>query len=369
MIRWPTVDVAKGIAIVSLAFGIAFLWLVDQPHTEGFLGTYREARPWPFWARTATMVTPPTFFVLSGVVIGKRFAELQEPRAQSQWAQHLFTRGLFLVLLELVVTQLYNICHPGPDYVVIAEVLTAFGWSFVIVALGHRLGDRTKLGCAVALWLLPELWWHDGVIAPGDTPVDFLRAVAFVVADHPPWQVEYPVAGWLGFILVGMVSGKRWSIAGQPPSATALGRAAVLTTLAFVVIRFATSFGSLGQASPQNLQQFVSPTKYPVSAQFALLGLAGAAAVLALSAVLIRHRKRGVGVLAVLGRQPLMAFLLIKAAVAGVQVALDVRGEHGDLESAAVVALLIVVGLVPVLAAYERVKRRARSKWVIARLL
>ncbi len=370
MIRWPAIDAAKGIAIVMLAFGISFLWLVDEPQIEGFLGVYREAAPWPFWARALTSIVPPTFFLLSGVVIGKRFAELQHARARSLWAQHVFSRGLFLVFLELGVTQLYNISHPGPDYVLIAEVLTAFGWSFVAVALTHRLTERVTVACALALWLGPEIWWHQGLVAPGDGPLDFVCAAAFIVADHAPWQVEYPIAGWLAFILLGNVAGRRWSVSGGPPPASTLLRSAGLVGLAFVLVRATTTLGSLGQAAPTDLQQFVSPTKYPVSLQFALLGLSGAAAVLGLGAVLVGRRAPGViGGLAVLGREPLMAFLLIKACVAALQVAFDVRGRYGGLWPAAAIAAAIVAGLVPVLAAYSQAKRRVRSRWVIARLL
>ncbi len=369
MNRWPQVDVAKGIAIVMLAAGIATLWLVSDPHFEGFNGTYRAAAPLRFWSRLATSVTPPTFFLLSGAVIGKRFADLQDPAAASAWAQHLLARGIFLVMLELGITQLYNLSHPGSDYVLIFEVLSAFGWSFIAIAIAHRAPPWLLGVAAGALWLTPELLSSAGPIHPDDSPAGFVVAAAMFVADHPPWQVEYPLASWLPFILIGVLLGRRWALHGGPPPVGRLARGAVIAIACFVVLRSVTTFGTLGQQSPGSLQQFLSPTKYPVSLQFAIMGLAGAALTLALATALCRRGGRVVDALQTLGKQPLLAFVLVKILVAGAQVIFDVRGRNGTLTGALVTATAIVVVLVPTLAAYDRLKRRARGRWVLFRLL
>lgn len=363
MSRWEQVDVAKGLAIVLLAFGISNLWLTSSPHFEGLGGAYAEAS-WPrFIARALSSTTPPTFFLLSGVVIGKRLTDLADEDAQRAWAQHLFSRGLFLVLLELGVTQLYNASHTGTDYLLVFEVLSAFGWSFVAIAMLFRFSARVWSTVGLALWVIPEVLVVLDVAGP---PPSFLLTALYSVADQPPWLVEYPVASWLPFLLLGGAAGRRWATRGPPRSAplAALGVGALLV---FLAVRSATTLGTLGQQSPHTLQQFLSPTKYPVSLQYALWGFGGAGLTLAVATALERHRlARG---LRTLGRQPLAAFILIKVLVGLAQLLFDVRGRWGGIEGAALVAAVIIAMLLPLLAGYDRLKRKAAGRVIALRLL
>ncbi|MEM6991063.1 MAG: hypothetical protein AAF721_11210 [Myxococcota bacterium] len=367
MSRWTNVDVAKGIAIVALAFGIATLWLVADPHFEGFYGGYRPASAPRFWARFASTVTPPTFFALSGLVIGKRFADLGTPRQRSAWAQHLLARGVFLLLLELLITQLYNATHPGADYVLIFEVLSAFGGSFVVLAIGHRASSKVAVVVAATLWLLPELLVSADV-QPPDSAAGFAASAWLFAVDHPAWQVEYPIASWLPFVLLGSVAGRRFATAGLPSVPTLL-RVAAGGALVFAVLRATTTFGTLGQAPPATVQQFLSPTKYPVSLQFAVLGSSGAALTLAVGTVVAARGGVVCRTLTTLGRQPLLAFVLIKVLVALIEVVFAVRERSGTLVGAAVAAAACIAVLVPTLAAYDRLKRRHRGRSILLRLL
>lgn len=371
--RWPAIDVAKGIAIVMLAFGIATLWLVADPHFEGFGGAYRATTSSRFVARLLTSVTPPTFFVLSGAVVGKRFGDLAGSDATSAWAQHLFARGIFLVLIELLITQLYNASHPQPHYVLIVEVLSAFGFSFVVLAVAHRLPNAAWVAIAAGLWLAPELageglssWF--GATPGDDGPREFLVALVWTVADRPSWQVEYPVASWLPFIAIGMAVGRARASAAFPSTRQWLAAAALAIT-AFVVLRATTTWGALGQAAPQTWMQFLSPTKYPVSLHYAAFGLGGASLVLAVGTWLSTRTGWLVAALKSLGKQPLAAFALIKVVVALVQVTTDFRARDGSLLGATVVAGVIVVVMVPLLRRYDTLKRSYRDRFVALRLL
>lgn len=362
MNRWEQVDIAKGFAIVLLAFGISNLWLTASPHFEGLGGVYTDTS-WPrFAARLLTSTTPPTFFALSGVVIGKRLSDLQGEDAQRHWAQHLFSRGLFLVFLELGITQLYNASHPGPDYLVVFEVLSAFGWSFVTIAILSRCSAQVWVALALALWLLPEAL---GLVGVG-TPTSFLFAALYAVADQPPWLVEYPIASWLPFILLGGAAGRHWARTG-PPSAARLLMFGAGALLSFLILRSTTTLGTLGQAEPVTVQQFLSPTKYPASLQYALWGLGGASLTLGLSTALGTHPvTRG---FRILGRQPLAAYILIKLMVALAQILFEIRNQWGGILGAAVVAGVIIGALLPLLAAYDRLKRRAAGRLIILRML
>lgn len=360
MSRWDPVDVAKGLAIVGLAFGIANLWLTESPHFEGLGGPYNDTDDARFIARLASSTIPPTFFLLSGVVVGKRLTRQDD---RPRWVQHLFSRGLFLVILELAATQLYNISHPGPDYLVIFEVLSAFGWGFVVLAVLSRLSAKAWGWLAVVLWLAPELVLALGLELPRPT---FALAALFTASDQPPWLVEYPLLSWLPFLLLGGAAGQRWAKLGLP-STSRFALFGVAAMLVFVVLRATTTFGTLGQVAPANLQQFFSPTKYPASLQYALWGLGGASAALALASAMGEHAiRRG---LRILGRQPLAAYILIKLVVGVVQVLFDVRGRWGGLFPAATVATLTIAILIPTLAAYDRLKRRAAGRFLVLRLL
>lgn len=363
MNRWEQVDIAKGLAIVLLAFGISNLWLTASPYFEGLQGVYTQTSGSSFFARLLSSTTPPTFFTLSGVVIGKRLTDLRDEDAQRRWAQHLFSRGLFLVFLELGITQLYNASHPGVNYLVVFEVLSAFGWSFVAIAILSRTSARVWLALGLGLWMVPEALVLLGV---DSTPTSFLLVALVSVADQPPWLVEYPLASWLPFLLLGGALGRRWARTG-PPSASRLLMMGIGALLLFVAVRSTTSLGALGQPSPTTLQQFLSPTKYPASLQYALWGLGGASLTLALATALRQHP--ATGGLRILGRQPLAAFILIKVMVALAQIIFDVRGHWGGIRGATVVAVLLVAALVPLLAAYDRLKRRAAGRFIALRML
>ena len=110
--------------------------------------------------------------------------------------------------------------HPGAEgFALVFEVLSAFGWSFVILAVIRRVRASGLVSIAVTLWIGRELTAHGAPLDPGDDTAGFVLAAAWTVADHAGrWQVEYPVGSWLPFVLIGCATAQPVPSASEGPA-------------------------------------------------------------------------------------------------------------------------------------------------------
>ena len=309
--RLESVDLLRGLIMVVMAIdhtrdffhfsAIQGLNPVDLAHTT----------PAIFFTRWITHYCAPIFSFLAGT--GACFA-LARGKSQGDLAWFLFTRGLWLIFLELTLLTWFGWQFEVTPHSYTLATLWALGWAMIFLAAILRLPVRVIGWIGVTLIVVhnafdhvqPESWgawarlWQ--VLHAGGN---------FTVAGRFHFFAFYPLLPWLGVMAVGFAFG---SIYQRDP---AIRRRQLLTLgagliTAFVLLR---AFNLYGDPSPWSVQgrplftvmSFVNVTKYPPSLLYVLMTLGGACLLLAWFE---RGTPKLLRPLLVYGRVPMFYYLL-----------------------------------------------------------
>jgi uncharacterized membrane protein len=261
-----------------------------------------------FLTRWITHICAPVFMSTAGM---SAFFWLSRGRTKSQLSRFLWTRGLWLVFLDIVVVRLgFNFSiSSGP---VILNILWALGWSMIILGALIHLPIRVLAPLSIAVIVLHNLadsvnagqfggfaWIWNVVHQPGMIPVDGATVL-----------LGYPLVPWFAVMAAGFCFGpifhlepserRRWMI-----------RIGLALTIAFLAIRWINIYGDPQPWSTKfpgmTLLSFLRCTKYPPSLDFLLMTLGPA---LLLLAWFDRLAWKPANPLMVFGRVPLFYFIL-----------------------------------------------------------
>jgi uncharacterized membrane protein len=273
--RIESIDFLRGLVIILMAldhvrmyFGYG-TWYAEPTN----LGT---TTPLLFLTRWITHFCAPVFVFLAGTsafLYGEQRVNVKET------ARYLFTRGIWLILAELVIVN--------------------FAWTFDLTYSLRILQVIWAIGIGMlalsALVFLPQVWilviglilvfGHnllDHVSVQGSSAQDLIWYVlhqpkaVFIDSNHVI-NFVYPVLPWIGLMAVGYVSGtlygkdfpvgqrKRWLLT-----------VGIFATLLFIFLR---GFNLYGEPHPWqirdspvfSLMSFLNTTKYPPSLHFLLM--------------------------------------------------------------------------------------------------
>jgi uncharacterized membrane protein len=282
--RFGAIDALRGAIMVIMALD----------HTRDFFHegamTFSPedlARTTPvlFFTRWITHVCAPVFLFTAGVGVFLR--SQRRGTTTAQLSRFLWTRGLWLVIVELTVMRLAMNFSFATRYPVLLLVLWALGWSMIVLAALVHLPRGALAIASIAVILLHNAF--DGVQAaqfgafsglwnvlhqPG---VFFLGGVAVVAG--------YPLVPWVAVMAAGFCTGPL--LLRQPQERR---RALLLwgtgLVAAFVVLRWLNIYGDpqpwSAQTSPLvTAMSFLRTTKYPPSLAFLLMTMGPAFLLLA----------------------------------------------------------------------------------------
>ena len=314
--RLVSVDVLRGLIMVIMALD----------HTRDFM-TYQRFAPEDvahtsgalFFTRFITHFCAPVFAFLAGT---GAFLATSRGKSIPQVSRFFWTRGLWLVLLELTIVDFGWGFVPWAN----ASVIWVLGWSMVVMALivylpvrwiaalglgmiaTHNLLDRinpASFGKFSWLWML--------VHSPGRIPI----------TDHFSLSVRYVLIPWVGVMAVGFAFGKLLLRADRRKWILTLG---ISATVLFFVLRGINLYGNSIAglplkyplaAGPWSVQptltltviSFFNTLKYPPSLDYLLMTLGPALILLGLFDR--ATAQRGLGrILVVFGRVPLFYYVL-----------------------------------------------------------
>jgi len=305
--RNASIDVLRGLVMVVMTLD----------HARDFWGGFTpsptdlEVTTAPlFFTRWITHLCAPVFVFLAGTS-AYLYGSKRTPR---ELAQFLFTRGLWLVLIELTILKYVWIPEPGYSLVLI-QVIWVIGWSMValaglcflgrnaviaigiIIVCGHNLLDpleASDFGIGAGVW---NLLHEGGSVTP---------------TDNVKWLVSYPLLPWIGVIALGYGFGTtiKFNIATRRKLYMRLGLAMIA---AFVLLRASNFYGDHSEWTLQangtlTLLSFLNTTKYPPSLLFLLMTLGPALCLLSLFSGWAPGRLRDA--LLVFGRVPLFYYVL-----------------------------------------------------------
>ncbi len=230
--RNEAIDCLRGIVMIVMALD----------HTRSFIGPSVDtaiAGPALFFTRWITHYCAPVFVMLAGTAAwlhGRRLASTKELSA------FLLSRGLWLIVVEVVVLRAVILFYLGPEILVL-QVIWAIGASMVVLAGlvwlplpaiaaialvtigGHNLLDGVKaddLGAFRWLWVLLH---EEGPLVP---------------FEGAQWFVVYPLVPWFAVMAAGYALGPWMTLPTAERRRRFCALGAVLT-VGFVVLRASDS--------------------------------------------------------------------------------------------------------------------------------
>jgi uncharacterized membrane protein len=306
--RVASVDLLRGLVIVIMAIDHTrdFVhWAAMNFQPEDLARTTAPI----FFTRWITHFCAPVFMFCAGM--GAWF-RLDRGGTVPDLSRFLWTRGLWLILLELTVVRLGFFFNVKYD-VVLLLVFWALGVSMVALAGVVRLPYRAILAISAGLIVLHNAF--DGVRTQSLGSLGWLWNVlhqpGLLTAGPPAIILAYPIVPWIGVMALGFCAGRLYRLPDDERRAI-LMRIGVVTTLAFIVVRGINIYGDprpwTGQSSlAMTIISFLNCAKYPPSLSFLLMTLGPAMIFLSL---VDRARPRAWNPLVVFGRAPLVFFVV-----------------------------------------------------------
>jgi uncharacterized membrane protein len=305
--RVQTVDLLRGLVMIIMALD----------HTRDFfhLGTnpsdLATTTPILFFTRWITHFCAPVFVFLSGTsayLSGSR-------KTKKQLSAFLFKRGVWLVLVELVVFNLLLTFNPLYTFLVV-QVIWVIGISMIILAVliwaplpviftigivlvfGHDLLDQFNYTGKVP----PPLGWG------------LLHQQTFIpYGNGRIFGVLYPLIPWPGVMMLGYCLGSLYKA--EYPAAKRRKQLIIVgltCSVLFILLRWSNAYGDPVPWASQKttaitIVSFFNTSKYPPSLLFLLMTLGPA---LILLSLLEKVKGSWIKIVSVYGKVPFFYFLV-----------------------------------------------------------
>jgi len=307
--RIASIDLLRGLVMVIMALDhVRDFW--SQAGFDPLDLT--QTTPQLFLTRWITHFCAPTFVFLSGA--SAWLYRRSRNASPSELARFLFTRGLWLVLIEITVV---SFSWQFVYQVVILQVIWAIGWSMIALAALVYLPTSAILGVGLVMIFGHNLL--DGITPERFGSLGWLWILVHVQNFIPltiGWPrgiaAAYPLIPWIGVMATGYVFGALFEL---PPARRDrvmrwIGLGAIV---AFIVLRSGNFYGDAQHWSVQErgplytVLSFVNTTKYPPSLLYLLMTLGPA---IALIPTFERMRGGVANVLQTFGRVPFFYYVI-----------------------------------------------------------
>jgi uncharacterized membrane protein len=266
--RIESVDVVRGLIMIIMALDHTRDFFGIPGQNPGDLSTASAAL---FLTRWITHFCAPVFFLLTGT---GAYLSLRR-KSPGELSRFLFTRGLWLIFLELVLVRCFAYQFNFDYRVTMLLVLWALGWAMITLSALVRLPASVVTGFGVVMIASHNLFDSFRSTSP---LWSILHSPGFVL--NTPSHVlfaAYPLIPWIGVTAVGYGLGQVYGWDAERRRAF-LVRLGIALTLAFLVIRGLDIYGDPSRWMRQKnalftVLSFLNTTKYPPSLLFLLMTL------------------------------------------------------------------------------------------------
>lgn len=308
--RISSIDILRGLVMIIMAldhvrdfFHISAM--VDDPTN------LNTTTPALFFTRWITHYCAPVFVFLSGT---SAFLSGQK-KTKKELAVFLFKRGLFLVVLEVVVVNFLIVFDPLYRFIGL-QVIWAIGISMMILALLISLPLRILFIIGIVMVAGHNMLDGFNYKSQEELPVWYalLHQQLFMnYGNGRFFAVLYPIIPWPGVMILGYCMGawyvKSFDTAKRRKLLISTGLIAVL---AFFVIRWINVYGDLVPWTEQKdgmttILSFFNVTKYPPSLLYLCMTIGPA---LLMLAWLEKVKAGWTNIVGVYGRVPMFYYLL-----------------------------------------------------------
>ena len=221
-----------------------------------------------FFTRWITNICAPVFFLLTGT---GAYLALRKTSV-GELSRLLMTRGLWLIVVELVVLRCLGYQFNLDYRVTMLLVLWALGWSMIALSALVHLPVAAVTTFGIVMIASHNLFDR---IRPATAILAVLHGPGFVINGPHVVFASYPLIPWVGVTAAGFGLGRIYEW--EPDRRRAfLLRAGLLLTGAFVVLRGINIYGDPSRWSRQasdaaTVLSFLNTTKYPPSLLFLLM--------------------------------------------------------------------------------------------------
>ena len=278
-----TIDKTKRVQSIDLLRGIVMI-IMALDHCRDFLHygvsigedplDFATTTPFLFMTRWITHFCAPVFAFLSGTSI---FLYSSNGKTKKQVAFFLFSRGLFLMLVEVfLIETLWDFNFT----IIYLQIIWAIGLSMVTLSILQYLSYKVLLLTGLLIVFGHNLLDTINIETP------FLKSVLwsiihvrhdYPINNHLLFVVAYPFLPWLGLMILGYVFGRLY-LPGIDSAfrKKTLRLAGVVSILLFIIIRWTNLYGDLHDWQVQKtiiftVLDFIKTTKYPPSLLFILM--------------------------------------------------------------------------------------------------
>jgi uncharacterized membrane protein len=385
--RLDAIDMLRGVAVVIMALDhVRDFFVINAPLDPLSDPNVGAAM---FFTRWITHFCAPVFVTLAGTSAGLMRAR----KTPAELGRFLFTRGLWLVFVELVIISTAWTFSPGGvaavggAIMIPLQVIWAIGLSMIALAAAQFLGRR------VCLWLGIVIVATHNLVDPVWPPTQLLDTQwPLWTALHAQMSISaapflfvnvYPVPVWIGVMLLGFGLSPLFELP-EARRNTLLLRVGLALTAAFVMLRALDVYGDPNHWQDQprgataTVIDFLNTTKYPPSLLFVLMTL-GPAAIVCAFAGRVRDALRNFFV--TIGRVPFAFYVAHLYLIHALTVVLGIaqgfragemftlfaflpKGYGLPLPGVYLVWVLVVATLYPLCRWVAAVKSRRREWWL-----
>jgi uncharacterized membrane protein len=266
--RIESIDILRGLVMVIMA--------LDHVRAYFYYGSFFNdptnldtTTPLLFFTRFITHFCAPVFVFLAGTsafLYGSK-------KKKSELFRFLFSRGLWLILLELVVNNLiwtFDLYYSFP----IVQVIWAIGVSMVVLSFLIYLPKNVIL--AIGLLLVFGHNILDGIVMEGTSFHSMIwyflhQQQMLVYGDNFIFLIQYPLIPWIGLMAIGYCFGQLYSKDfDKTVRKNWLLNMGFAATGLFLVLRSINMYGdlvpwSIQDTTTKTILSFLNVTKYPPS--------------------------------------------------------------------------------------------------------
>jgi uncharacterized membrane protein len=306
-VRIASVDLLRGLVMVIMAIDHVRDYVHGGAMNFPPEDLTRTTAP-IFLTRWITHICAPSFMLCAGL---GAFLKLERDQSIGRLSWFLFTRGIWLVILEVTLVRLAFFFDFSYDLVFLL-VFWVLGLGMIVLSVLVYLPSRVLLAGSIAVIAMHHLL--DRVQATDFGAFgwawNLLHQPGLVRQADPAVVVGYPAIPWIAVIVLGFAVGRVFRLPAERRRVLLAG-AGVAMILAFVALRWLNAYGDQRPWTPQStplftLLSFLNTSKYPPSLLFLLMTLGPAFVLLGLFE---RARPRDRHPLLVFGRTPLFYFI------------------------------------------------------------
>jgi uncharacterized membrane protein len=267
-VRVESVDIVRGVIMILMAldhvrdfFGVPGVSPTNLAQTSVAL----------FFTRWVTHFCAPVFFLLLGTGASLALGR----KSKRELSRFLFTRGLWLIFLELVLFRCFGVQFNVDYRLTMLDVLWALGWAMIV--LSALVWLRVSVVTALGVVMIATHNLLDSVRS-GNPLWTILHSLNFIL-ETPRHSIfiAYPLIPWVGVTAAGYGLGQVYGWAPERRKAF-LVRLGIGLTAGFFLLRGINLYGdpirwSVQKSAAFTVLSFLNTNKYPPSLLYLLMTL------------------------------------------------------------------------------------------------